>query len=850
MGEFKVLNLRRKLLCGSAMVTVLAASSVPVSAQVDEIVVTAERRAASVQDVPVSVTAFSTEDLQNFSFENASDVGDQSPNINIVNGNFGFTAPIVTVRGITNSDFSLGSNQPVTTYVDGVPLTNIIGQGFSLFDLERVELLRGPQGTLFGRNSTSGALQFISAMPTDEVEVGAEATYGRFQDKRFTGYASGPLGDSSLLGRVAMQWNERDGNINVINNVSGADERGYQDNFAFRGIVALPETDNFDAHIKLQYGESSGDDVIFHNSNGNNSNNEAGLFATFGLGPTVAATILGENGLTNFPGIVAAGFGTAPTEIGGAAVQYQAVESNLLKPRSDVQALEASLEMNYGLADWVITSLTGFVKIELDALSDQDGSQLTVFHNSSDRSTTQFSEEIRLSGQIGPVDLVAGAFYLNEEGDSLANTEFTHYVNSVAGAVVGNTALAATASAPFAAPGTVTANTRIGSQTTQKTELDSYAVFAHGKIDLLDDLSATLGARWSRDQRDFSTSVIDCGRFTGVGEAAFVRGFGGMTPLAITEPSFIPDGFGGTITAGGLSNFSLGCSGGIVSRQSSASWSAISGVAGLEYHPNDDVMLYGSFKRGFKGGTLDTNGDSALPAPATTAVDPAIETIKEEIVYAYEVGAKTSWFDGRAIVNTSAFFYDYRDFQAFEFGTDPATRLPAIDMLNLPKVEVAGIEVEVAAEPIDNLSATLGVGVVDTKIREAGAAGRAVGINNGNEVRGAADINFNGSLAYAIDIDDGNFIFTPQVDFVYVGSYFSEFSNVAGSDAGDYWQLNLRANLIDDIGRLGVAGFVENVTDEVQVTGRFPSNISSSGTDFATANTNGRTYGIRFNLAL
>lgn len=842
---------RQSFLYGTAMATIMATTAMPAWGQVDEIVVTAERRAQSVQDVPVSVTAFSSEDLQNFSFDNASDVGDQSPNINIVNGNFGFTAPIVTVRGITNSDFSLGSNQPVTTYVDGVPLTNIIGQGFSLFDLERVELLRGPQGTLFGRNSTSGAMQFISAMPTDELEAGGEASYGRFDDKRLQGFVSGPIADGVVLGRLAAQWNERDGNVNVINNSRPTKERGYQDNFAVRGILALPESDNFDAHVKIQYGESSGDDVIFHNSRGNNTDNENALFLTFAAVPAApfAATILGENGFTNFPGIQAAGFATAPTEVGGVAQEFQVIESNLLDPRSDVQAFEASLEMNYDIGDWTLTSLTGFVDIELDAISDQDGSQLTVFHNSSQRETSQISQEFRVAGQLGPVDLVAGAFYLNEDGDSLGNTEFTHYVNGVAGAVVGNTGLGPTASAPFAAPGTITANTRIGSQALQRTELDSYAAFAHGKMDLMENLSGTLGVRWSRDERDFSTSVIDCGAFTGTGEKDFRRAFGTMTPIAITEPSFIPNGFGGTITAGGLTSFSLGCSGGIVSRQASSEWDALSGVVGLEYYLNDDIMFYGSAKRGFKGGTIDPNGDGTLPAPALTSSDPALETIKEEIVYAYEVGAKTSWFDGLAILNASAFFYDYRDFQAFEYGTDPATNLPAIDMLNLPRVEVAGLEVELQAEPIENLRASLGVGIVDTSARQVGAAGVAVGAANGNEIRGAADLNFNGSIAYSFGVDGDNFMITPQADWFYVGEYFSEFSNNPGSEAGDYWQLNLRTNVTDATGRFGLTAFVENVTDEVQITGRFPSNLASSGTDFATANTNGRTFGLRANLA-
>ncbi|MEC7291375.1 MAG: Plug domain-containing protein, partial [Pseudomonadota bacterium] len=180
---------RYAALAGSSIISICLAAPLAMAqdepaqeteARQQTVIVSATRREESIQDVPVSATAFNAEDIKALRLQSTADIGDQAPNIILVQGNFGYGAPIISVRGVTNGDFSATSNTPVTVYSDDVPLTQIVSHGFGLYDLERIELLRGPQGTLFGRNATSGALQFVSAGPTDAFEAGGSVTMARY----------------------------------------------------------------------------------------------------------------------------------------------------------------------------------------------------------------------------------------------------------------------------------------------------------------------------------------------------------------------------------------------------------------------------------------------------------------------------------------------------------------------------------------------------------------------------------------------------------------------------------------------------------------------------------------------
>ena len=224
------------------LISILSGLSITAYAEIEEIVVTAERRESTVSDTPISMTAFDENLIQKFRMERSLDVADQAPNLQIEEV-YGVSAPRITLRGVTNADYAVTSNSPVTVYSDGVVLNNTTIHGFAMFDLERVEVLRGPQGTLYGRNSTTGSLNFISARPTDEVTGYLRATAGRYGQKRLDGAVGGAVSDS-LRARLAFTSGESEG---WVTNVLNGDKEPAQDDKAIRLVLEYDLAENVDA---------------------------------------------------------------------------------------------------------------------------------------------------------------------------------------------------------------------------------------------------------------------------------------------------------------------------------------------------------------------------------------------------------------------------------------------------------------------------------------------------------------------------------------------------------------------------------------------------------------------------
>jgi iron complex outermembrane receptor protein len=174
----------------------------------DEIVVTAQRRNQNLQDVGISISAFSTEQLRTAGVINSIDVARLTPGV-AVSGSIGGQNSQFTIRGVTQNDFNDGIEAPVAVYVDETYIPNLQGQNFGLFDLERVEILKGPQGTLFGRNATGGLVHFVVRKPTEELDGYIEGTYGRFNQTRVEGAIGGGLG-GGLSARASFYYNAHD----------------------------------------------------------------------------------------------------------------------------------------------------------------------------------------------------------------------------------------------------------------------------------------------------------------------------------------------------------------------------------------------------------------------------------------------------------------------------------------------------------------------------------------------------------------------------------------------------------------------------------------------------------------
>ena len=244
-----------------AVALMVSGHSVSYAQQVfEEISVVAQKREQSVQDVGIAITALTGDQLEALGFENAQQVTAMAPGVQTVQPN-GEANYSVGIRGVTNSDFTTNVESPVALYVDEVYISQMSGAGFSLFDVERVEILRGPQGTLFGRNATGGLVHFITRKPTQDFDAYAKVTLGDYSQKKFEGAVGGGLTDT-LAARVSVNINKADGYVE--NRYTGNDLNNADDKTVRAQLLFTP-TDNFDALLNVRYSKQDIDTGFFEN---------------------------------------------------------------------------------------------------------------------------------------------------------------------------------------------------------------------------------------------------------------------------------------------------------------------------------------------------------------------------------------------------------------------------------------------------------------------------------------------------------------------------------------------------------------------------------------------------------
>ena len=740
------MNSNKQKLMATAVSAVMGILTLEAGAQVlEEITVTARQRTESIQEIPISMTAISGEDIARLNLVTSRDLADQTPNVVMVQGNYGLAAPIISVRGVTNSNFTASSNSPVSFYADGVVLNSIYSQGFSLYDVERAELLRGPQGTLFGRNSTSGALSVHSVRPGEETSGYARATIGDDDLLRLEGAVGGTILDGVLLGRLSGVYNEQDG---LVDNTALGKNEGDMDNYSLRAIFDLVAFENFDATLKVQYADSDGESIVFHNS-------------------------AGDNWLT--PEI----------ERGGRDEDYEKIQMDLPERPEELEAWLTSLQMRWDISETLsLTSITGYMDQDFFETNDDDATVERILHQHTDSDYEQFSQELRLNYVTGEMDWVFGAYYIEDDSDAIGTFEQS-YISNIQGF-----------------PG------QYGTAGSTDSELESWAVFSHLKYSLSDQWTLSAGLRYTEDDRDVDilasglTSIIDDDPY------AF-EDINNHIPL---DPIFgLPTEFDRVVD--------------------SDSWDEVSGDLGLQYHVNDDVMVYGGYARGFKGGSFNT---LVLAGEDVVSVDP-------EIVDSYEIGFKSTLMDGTLRLNGALYYYEYEDFQAFEYVT-VGFQVNSV-LFSIDETEAYGGELELSWLPVEKLQIDLGLGYTDTEVQEISDAPFGVAVQEGNEFRNAPEWNFNGQAYYYWLMPGGKWSLTPMTDFFFVDEYYSSFANEPESTAGDYWNVNFRLRLADANERMAATAWVENAFDEESESGRFPANVPGYGTDFATAGP-GRTYGV------
>ncbi|MEM8770943.1 MAG: TonB-dependent receptor [Pseudomonadota bacterium] len=633
---------------------VLSASVLPFGAYGadDEIIVTTERREASPQDVSVALNVFDGDALIELGVDNVNNLENYVPNLEI-ESQFGSGQPSFSIRGVGFRDYATLNAPTVGIYVDDVayPIP-VMTQGV-LFDVDRVEVLRGPQGTLYGRNTTGGAIKVISASPTDEFAAGLTVEGGRFGRVETQGYLSGPVTDSV---RVRLSGATAHGGDWQINRETGQ-TLGDAERYALRGIVDADITNAVTARFNLHGFIDNSDGLglqLFNDS-------VFGPLAHEGL----RSTSFGSS--QEFADLVDIGTDTGPFR--------------------DNEGWGANLHMNADFDAFSITYIGAFETINRKEFNDFDalsiGGAGVYFETSAD----VFSQELRLtSDDANRFRWIAGVFYSNEDLNEIYQSDFV---------------------ASFGPGFAVT--------TPYAQDVRTIAGYAHGEFDITETLSFVGGVRYedeARDLRDLGT---------------FATGFG-------------------------LFNFANGTVDGTLEDRDLDS-DNLSGKAGLNYTPVDNLLVYASYSRGVKSG-----GFTAYNTLNPQAIDP----FTPERLDAFEVGFKSDLFS-RLRANGAVFFYDYEDQQVQSAIFDPGTGAIVGRIVNAPQSEIYGFELELTLDATQWLTVSQSIGYkegeftefVDLDTAATGAAGEEVLIDRAGQDLGFPKLSYQGLIAAETEIAAG-----------------------------------------------------------------------------------------------
>jgi len=710
-----------------------------INALMDEIVVTARKREESIQDTPIAVSAFSGASLEARGIVRIDDLDSITPNMTFSNINTnggGGSNTSIYIRGVGQTDFVPSADPGVGIYVDGVYYARSIGSVLDLIDIDRVEILRGPQGTLFGRNTTGGAIAIHTQKPHEEFEVTLRGKVGTDDRMDLVAKVNGALADNLFASATFASFNQ-DGY--VVNPDTGLD-LGDDETMAFRGAIRWLVSDNLEINISGDYSRdrengqasvSSSDPnrvVLFtlpdptdrtdtgsggfaHNvlTGANSSFNP--LNGSFPFPPTLGSS--GPGGFQRvFTNCDATGANIAGTTSGCANASTVGLGTNnsTLSTYYDADIWGIAATIDWQINDNLkIKSITSKRDLESEFAHDGDASPFMLSWVRDFYHQDQFSQEIQISGTAfdDRLNWILGGYYFEEDGLNYNPVDF--------------------ASVDIESGGFF--------------EHDSKAAFAQGTYDVTDNLHITAGIRYTKDTKDF---ILKDFTFTGT---AGITTPGQFVLLQTAIPVFAPPGPLGTGTVVRLvtpGTYTL----------KADDWTPMANIA---YDWNDELMTYVTYSEGFKSGGIQQRIAGVPEGMVAPTYDP-------EFVESYEIGFKYNNRDANFVLNVAAFFVDYSDIQLETI--DPAGGI-APQLKNAGNGEVIGFEVETRWSPVDTWFVEAALGYLDTEITEADPEATASGGPvAGDRFPHVSKWSLSGSLIKEIGLGD-NGTLTPRLDYAY-----------------------------------------------------------------------------------
>lgn len=747
--------------CGlAAIATPASAQGAPSEYEAPAIIVTAQNRAEDVQDVPIAMNVIGAEELRKAGVTDFREIDRIAPSVNITQDS-NYTR--VTVRGVGTNSNDEAQDQSIAINIDGEYLNRPNVLNISLFDIERVEVLRGPQGTLYGRNATGGAINFITRKPDDDFSVNASATIGNYDQVMIEGGVDVPFGFGGL--RLSGIYNNRDGYFYHPN----LDARsGDADTIGGRASLRLEPTDALTIDLAAEYVEVNQIVPSFAHVNLNAPGNGPGAGCSNPGFEEVAPSTPGTQCIPSNTNFIS----------GVRRDRYDAAISGLSTNKQESTAIRGRLQYDFGPA--ILTYTGGYRDTSQDA--DQALPIAFEFLEFANNIETQ-SHELRLNGgDKGQIQWQGGLFYYNEKLDNIRGL-FNRFIGP---------------------------NGSFVNFFTRDTEAKSWAAFGQVDVPLSDTLTAVGGIRYTDDKR------------TGVfGNYGFRFNSGRVDQTTISPPTQILN---------------------LKAKGNKMTW-----LAGLNYQPNNDTLIYGKVSTGYKAGGFDSVG----------AYDPETNT-------AYEAGAKLNFGEAsQHRFNVSGYYYDYKDLQV------SVLLNPAIggQIFNAGKATIWGIEAEANIELSKNdfFSATFNylnaeydsllaaypvfcVGCGDTSVGDLDNDPNTVTQPNlaGNRLPQSPKFVITLGYDHIFDLGDSGTV-TASVFSRFKSDYYLDIFNWRDSKQGGYTQTDLSLQYKPASEKWSIQAFVRNLEDEQPLAF---AGFTAAGPDDIYNWTFGapRTYGVRLTV--
>ncbi len=739
----------------------------------EEVVVTAQKRTESLQSVPVSVTVLTGTQLAELKLDTPSDLVTQIPNLQ-VDGIIGEGSPIFSLRGVSMFDYSLSQSSPVASYIDEVYKGNIALFGVEMYDLERIEVLRGPQGTLYGKNTTGGAINFITHKPGFNQEGYLRVGVGNYARKEAEGAFQAGLVPDRLAVRLAFTYTKANGFVHNV--LPGYPDLEGIDQYGVRLSVLYKATD--DLEMTLRYSKSMQDPQNY----------------------SIIAGSIAPGGL--------AGVGYDRTSDGtatGTPLKNDQVAQNYTpRRRQDNQAVALTAKWNVASAG-AVTSITSWDEGSVFNPEATDGVPLDIFKSPYTGKTRQVTQDLRFTSPGDAVfNYIVGAYYQHEIIFNSTENRLFNFLD-VNGDGVLNYHDCADASFGAGQGYAIGSLINVGCRYYNAFDQirNSWAAYSDANYALTSLVKLRAGLRYNHENAIQKNALNQLRGSDDVPIGSITPGSLAIDPNAPWMPvEALPGSPDYAAVVNATTSHALHNT-------------ALTGRAGIDFTPTPDTLLYLSYSRGYRSGAF--NGQFLFSNSDFTSVRP-------ETLDSVEAGWKTQWLDRRLQLNGALFHYQYKNQQIIDIR--PTGQQP---LINLGKSKIDGGELELVARPVPPLTVHVGIGVLDAKVQDGALAGGTINVN-GHTLPNAPK--FSGTVSTDWNIANWRLVgLTAHFDGDYASKQYFELVNEDRIAQDGYAILNARLMLHSPIGSSWEVGaWIRNMTDRFYLTSA--ADLQSLGFDY------------------